>query len=68
MNLAGFEAGNDRPIFLIAGTVYILNWKKYKPIVRPAILTAFFNTPTPSISTSTTSPGLIAGVLPGVPV
>jgi len=28
--------------FVIAGTVYILNWKKYKPIVRPAILTAFF--------------------------
>lgn len=28
--------------FLIAGTVYILNWKKYKPIVRPAILNAFF--------------------------
>lgn len=28
--------------FIIAGTVYILNWKKYKPIVRPAILTAFF--------------------------
>jgi Ni/Fe-hydrogenase subunit HybB-like protein len=28
--------------FLIAGAVYILNWKKYKPIVRPAILTAFF--------------------------
>jgi Ni/Fe-hydrogenase subunit HybB-like protein len=28
--------------FIIAGTVYILNWKKYKPIVRPAILNAFF--------------------------
>jgi Ni/Fe-hydrogenase subunit HybB-like protein len=28
--------------FLIAGTVYILNWKKYKPIVRAAILNAFF--------------------------
>jgi Ni/Fe-hydrogenase subunit HybB-like protein len=28
--------------FLIAGTVYILNWKKYKVIVRPAILNAFF--------------------------
>ncbi len=28
--------------FLIAGSVYILNWKKYKPIVRPAILNAFF--------------------------
>jgi Ni/Fe-hydrogenase subunit HybB-like protein len=28
--------------FLIAGAVYILNWKKYKPIVRPAVLTAFF--------------------------
>jgi Ni/Fe-hydrogenase subunit HybB-like protein len=28
--------------FVIAGTVYILNWKKYKPIVRPAILNAFF--------------------------
>lgn len=28
--------------FLIAGAVYILNWKKYKPIVRPAILNAFF--------------------------
>jgi Ni/Fe-hydrogenase subunit HybB-like protein len=28
--------------FIIAGAVYILNWKKYKPIVRPAILTAFF--------------------------
>jgi len=27
--------------FLIAGAVYILNMKKYKPIVRPAILTAF---------------------------
>jgi Ni/Fe-hydrogenase subunit HybB-like protein len=28
--------------FIIAGAVYILNWKKYKPIVRPAILNAFF--------------------------
>lgn len=28
--------------FLIAGAVYILNMKKYKPIVRPAILNAFF--------------------------
>jgi len=28
--------------FLIAGAVYILNWKKYKPIVRPAVLNAFF--------------------------
>jgi Ni/Fe-hydrogenase subunit HybB-like protein len=28
--------------FLIAGAVYILNWKKYKPIARPAILNAFF--------------------------
>jgi len=28
--------------FLIAGAVYILNIKKYKPIVRPAVLTAFF--------------------------
>lgn len=28
--------------FIIAGMVYILNWKKYKPIVRPAILTSFF--------------------------
>jgi Ni/Fe-hydrogenase subunit HybB-like protein len=28
--------------FIIAAAVYILNWKKYKPIVRPAILTAFF--------------------------
>lgn len=28
--------------FLIAGSVYLLNWKKYKPIVRPAILNAFF--------------------------
>ncbi|NJD57165.1 MAG: Ni/Fe-hydrogenase cytochrome b subunit [Nitrospirae bacterium] len=28
--------------FVIAGTVYLLNWKKYKPIVRPAILNAFF--------------------------
>lgn len=28
--------------FIIAGTVYVLNWKKYKPIVRPAILNAFF--------------------------
>jgi Ni/Fe-hydrogenase subunit HybB-like protein len=28
--------------FLIAGAVYILNMKKYKPIARPAILNAFF--------------------------
>lgn len=28
--------------FLIAGAVHVLNMKKYKPIVRPAILTAFF--------------------------
>lgn len=28
--------------FLIAGAVYILNMKKYKPIVRAAILNAFF--------------------------
>lgn len=28
--------------FIIAGAVYILNWKKYKAIVRPAILNAFF--------------------------
>ncbi len=28
--------------FIIAGTVYVLNWKKYKPIVRPAVLNAFF--------------------------
>ncbi len=28
--------------FVIAGAVYILNWKKYKIIVRPAILNAFF--------------------------
>lgn len=28
--------------FVIAGAVYILNWNKYKPIVRPAILNAFF--------------------------
>lgn len=28
--------------FIIAGTVYILNWKKYKIIVRPAVLNAFF--------------------------
>ena len=28
--------------FVIGGTVYILNWKKYEPIVRPAILNAFF--------------------------
>ncbi len=27
--------------FIIAGAVYLLNWKKYKPIGRPAILTAF---------------------------
>jgi len=28
--------------FVIGGTVYLLNWKKYEPIVRPAILNAFF--------------------------
>jgi Ni/Fe-hydrogenase subunit HybB-like protein len=28
--------------FIIAGAVYILNWKKYKIIVRSAILNAFF--------------------------
>jgi Ni/Fe-hydrogenase subunit HybB-like protein len=28
--------------FIIACAVYILNWKKYKVIVRPAILNAFF--------------------------
>ena len=28
--------------FLIAGTVYILNWKKYKCIARASILNAFF--------------------------
>lgn len=28
--------------FLIAGAVYLLNWKKYRAIVRPAILNAFF--------------------------
>lgn len=28
--------------FIIAAAVYILNWKKYKAIVRPAILNAFF--------------------------
>lgn len=28
--------------FIIAGAVYILNWNKYKPIVRAAILNAFF--------------------------
>ena len=28
--------------FIIAGAVYLLNWKKYKVIVRPAILNAFF--------------------------
>lgn len=27
--------------FIIAGAVYLLNWKKYRPIVRPAVLTAF---------------------------
>lgn len=27
--------------FLIAGAVYLFNLKKYKPIVRPAVLTAF---------------------------
>ena len=28
--------------FVIGGAVYILNWKKYEPIVRPALLNAFF--------------------------
>ncbi|GAB4491258.1 MAG: Ni/Fe-hydrogenase cytochrome b subunit [Thermodesulfovibrionales bacterium] len=28
--------------FLIAGCVYLLHWEKYRPIVRPAILNAFF--------------------------
>jgi len=28
--------------FVIGGAVYILNWKKYRPIVRPALLNAFF--------------------------
>lgn len=28
--------------FVVGGAVYILNWKKYKPIARPAILNAFF--------------------------
>jgi len=28
--------------FIIAGAVYILNWEKYKPIVRAAVLNAFF--------------------------
>ncbi|MDP2158712.1 MAG: Ni/Fe-hydrogenase cytochrome b subunit [Nitrospirota bacterium] len=28
--------------FIIAGAVYLLNWKKYKPIVRAAVLNAFF--------------------------
>ena len=28
--------------FIIAGAVYILNWRKYKVIVRPSILNAFF--------------------------
>ncbi len=27
--------------FIIACAVYLFNWKKYRPIVRPAILTAF---------------------------
>ena len=27
--------------FIIAGAVYLLNMKRYKPIVRPAVLTAF---------------------------
>jgi Ni/Fe-hydrogenase subunit HybB-like protein len=27
--------------FIVAGAVYLLNMKKYKPIVRPAVLTAF---------------------------
>lgn len=27
--------------FIIASAVYLFNWKKYKPITRPAILTAF---------------------------
>ena len=27
--------------FIIAGAVYLVNMKKYKPIVRPAVLTAF---------------------------
>ena len=27
--------------FIIAGAVYLLNMKKYKPILRPAVLTAF---------------------------
>ena len=27
--------------FLVAGAVYLFNMKKYKPIVRPAVLTAF---------------------------
>jgi Ni/Fe-hydrogenase subunit HybB-like protein len=27
--------------FIIAGTVYLLHWEKYRPIVRPAVLTAF---------------------------
>jgi Ni/Fe-hydrogenase subunit HybB-like protein len=28
--------------FIIAGAVYVLNWKKYRPILRAAILNAFF--------------------------
>ncbi len=28
--------------FIIAGAVYLLNWNKYKPIVRAAVLNAFF--------------------------
>lgn len=27
--------------FTITAAVYVLNWKKYRPIVRPAVLTAF---------------------------
>ncbi|MBW2521830.1 MAG: Ni/Fe-hydrogenase cytochrome b subunit [Deltaproteobacteria bacterium] len=27
--------------FIIAAAVYLFNWKKYKPIARPAVLTAF---------------------------
>jgi len=27
--------------FIVAGAVYLLNMKKYKPVVRPAVLTAF---------------------------
>ena len=32
--------------FIIACAVYLFNWKKYRPIVRPAILTAFLGAPT----------------------